>query len=144
MRTHLTATMRPGASTMRRVPVADDVCDLGKLFARHWTLHEDNLWLAVIAAPLALTAFALLGQWWTWPVVMAAVFAASPSWRWFWLLALELAVIGAEWAYLGATGLADNPGNTLLIGSAWIAFPLALAAGGALNRKRHGHPVLSR
>lgn len=64
-------------ATTRRVSIPDDVCDLRTLARHHLKLREDNLWIGVIAVPLALTA--LLGQWWTWPLMLAGVAAISPS-----------------------------------------------------------------
>ncbi len=145
MSTHwaVTTAMRK-ASTMKHVLVEDDVRNLRKVLSCRWALHEDNPWLAVVGVPLAVPACALLGQWWALPVLMVATVAFSPHQRLEWLLALELAVIGTEWAYLGATALAAaRPNGTLLVGSAWAAFPLALAAAGAVNRRRHGQPALS-
>lgn len=134
----MAATLYRGENaTTRRVSIPDDVCDLRALAARHLKLREDNLWIDLIAVPLALTALGLLGQWWTWPLMLGGVAALSPSWRWFWLLSLELALIGVQWAYVGAISLGSAPDAVVPIGIAWVGFPLALAGAGAANKRRH-------
>jgi len=105
-----------------------------------WSSRRDNLWLTAISAPLALTATGLLGQWVTWPLVLLAVAACSPGWRWSWLFALELAFVSTDWAYVGTVWLAASLNNVVPVGVAWAAFPLALAGAGAWNRHRHNRP----
>jgi len=143
MSTHwAVTTVRRKASTMKHVLVADEVRNLGGILSRRWPAHHDKPWLAVIAVPLAMPVCALLGQWWAGAVLMVATVALSPHQRCRWLLALELAVIGTEWAYLGATALAERTNNMLHVESAWLAFPLALAAASAIHRHRKGQPAL--
>jgi hypothetical protein len=136
--------MRPGTrATTRRVSIPDDVCDLRALAAHHLHLREDNLWVGLILVPLALTALAPLGQWWTWPVMLLGVAAISPSWRWLWLLALELAFVGAQWAYVGAVSLGRSDDVTL-VAIGWIAFPTALAGAGVVSWRRHHRRQMRR
>jgi len=56
------------------------------------------------------------------------------------MLALEEAFVGLQWAFVGATMLAEFPGARLLVGALWTAFPLTLAGAGMLNRRRHARP----
>lgn len=99
-----------------------------------WAERRENAWLALVAVPLAMTATALLGQWWTWPILLADSAIATRSWRWSWLLSLELAYVGATWGFLGANALALWPGMTMLVGIVWATFPAMLVV--VVSRQR--------
>jgi hypothetical protein len=86
-----------------------------------------------------MTAAALLGVWWTWLALLGCGWVWSKAWRWSWLLTLQLAVVSAEWAYVGASSLATSTNRTI-VGVLWTAFPLVLAGAGILNRRYHDLP----
>ena len=79
-------------------------------------------------------------MWWMWPLLLVGAWACMRSWRWFWLLSLELGFVGATWAEVGIIALAQFPNHRLLIGVIWAAFALALAGAGAMNRQRYSRP----
>jgi hypothetical protein len=108
-----------------------------------WNTRRERQWLGLVAVPLAMLATALSGMWWTWPLLLAGAWTVLHTWHWLWLLTLELAVIGAQWAILGAMALANSSANWLVIGLAWVAFPLALAIAGMANRHHH-HQAMSQ
>lgn len=135
-----TTTIQRGAASTWRTAASEVLHGIAARATHHWSARRDNLWLTAISAPLALTATGLLGQWVTWPLVLLAVAACSPGWRWSWLFTLELAFVSTDWAYVGTVWLASSLSNVVPIGLAWAAFPLALAGAGAWNRHRHNRP----
>lgn len=84
-----------------------------------------------------MTASGLLGLWLTWPVLLAVVWGYMPGWRWSWVLSLELGFVGVVWGFVGASYLAEYPHERMLVGAVWVAFPLALAGAGVVNRMRY-------
>jgi hypothetical protein len=78
-----------------------------------------------------MTATALVGEWWWWPFLLLASWAATPAWRWTWLLTLQLSVVGFEWAYVGATSLGTWSDRLFLVGFAWAGFPARSPGSGA-------------
>lgn len=128
-----------GTVTRRRR--ATHVCTFGwprllrVAIARVWTGHCDHLWTSLVVIPLAMTATGLLQLWWSWPILVAAAWVWSPEWRWTWVLTLQLAFFGTEWAFTGAYALAYWPGRSVLVGAVWASAMLALAVIAALNRR---------
>jgi hypothetical protein len=120
----------------RQASAAPRLRGLATAVVHRWTDRRDNGWLAVIAVPLAMTSAALVGAWWTWPMLLAGSWACGRDWRWSWLLALELGFVGWQWALDGASALANAPTDLLLIGAIWAAFPAALAVAGHRTRRR--------
>lgn len=102
---------------------------------REWHARTERPLIGVISVPLLMTGTGLSGLWWTWPPLLGVAWVATPAWRWTWVLSFQLAVIGAEWASVGAVALASAPESRLLVGVAWAAFPLALSALGRGNRR---------
>jgi hypothetical protein len=102
-----------------------------------WHARRERGSLGLVGAPLAMVATGLVGDWWTWPLLLIGSWACTPLWRWSWMLALEEAFVGLQWAFVGTTMLAQFPGARLLVGALWMAFPLALAGVGVVNRRRH-------
>src|ERR1700688_4797936 len=70
-----------------------------------WDARRDRPWMAFTAVPLAMTASALVGIWWTWLPLLCCACVWSRAWQWSWLLTLQLGIVGAEWSYVGATCL---------------------------------------
>jgi hypothetical protein len=105
-----------------------------------WQLRRERLTLALIAVPLAETASGLAGLWWTWPALLGGAWACTRTWHWTWLLSLELGAVGVMWATVGADAIVRFPGDLLVVGGAWAALPLLLAAAGLRNRRRHAKP----
>lgn len=100
-----------------------------------WTRGKDAPWITLVAVPLAMNAAGLLQLWWLWPPLLALGYLGSPSWRWSCLLTLQLAVIGTEWAYVGAMTLRTWPDHRVEIGFIWAGTALALAIAGGLSRR---------
>jgi hypothetical protein len=105
-----------------------------------WNARRDRPWMAFSATPLAMTAGALVGLWWTWLPLLLCACIWSRAWRWSWLLTLQLGIVGAEWAYIGATALAQWPDLRIFVGLIWASIPLALAMAGIANREYHNLP----
>jgi hypothetical protein len=95
-----------------------------------WFRRACRPWRCVVAVPLAMTAAAQLGLWWTWPILVFLAAWWSPWWRWAWVLALEEAIISSEWAYVGISALREWPHQRASVEVLWIAFPLLLACVG--------------
>jgi hypothetical protein len=94
----------------------------------------------LVAVPLAMTATALVDDWWLWfPLVIGAA-SCSPAWRWTWVLSLQLGVVGTEWAYVGAVSLATWPTHRIFVGFVWGGTSLALAVVGLFNRRYQSLP----
>jgi hypothetical protein len=145
----ITATLKTGTKALewattanrnRRVLVQQDIATTARSLSEAWRARRERLALGVVGAPLAMIATGLTGEWWTWPLLLAGSWACTPSWRWSWMLALEEAFVGLQWAFVGAVMLAQLPGARLPVGVLWTAFPLALAGAGLLNRRRHTRP----
>jgi len=111
---------------VRPARIGDGVRGAASVIAREWTSRRDLPWIGLVAVPLAMTAAALLGQWWVWPVLTLDSSLAS-RWRWAWMLSLELGFVGTEWAFVGAYSLGMWPSSVLPIGVVWTAFPALLA-----------------
>lgn len=95
-----------------------------------WATRPSRPWLAVVVAPLAMTASSLSGQWWAWAFLVLATVGWSPSERWVWVLAIEEGIVGAQWAFVGAASWAAFPTQHTLVAALWVAFPAAVAATG--------------
>ena len=130
----------PATLPVRQVDAMDWIAPGLDAVITGWQLRRERLTLALIAVPLAETASGLAGQWWTWPALLAGAWACTRNWRWTWLLSLELGAVGVMWAMVGADLLARSSANLFVVGGAWAALPLALAAAGLRNRHRHAKP----
>jgi hypothetical protein len=86
--------------------------------------------------PLAMTAAAQLGLWWTWPILVFLAAWWSPWWRWAWVLALEEAIVSSEWVYVGTSALTEGTHEGVLVALLWIAFPLMIAIVGWWSHRR--------
>jgi drug/metabolite transporter (DMT)-like permease len=84
-----------------------------------------------------MTASGLRGLWLMWVPLLACAWISMPSWRWSWILSLELGFVGVVWGFVGSSYLAQYPNERLLVGAVWIGFALALAGAGAMNRHRN-------
>ena len=102
---------------------------------RDWTLRRDRPWLGLIAVPLAMNASGLMHLWWQWVPLLLGAAACTPKWRWSWILSFQLGALGTEWAYLGATSLAQWPMQRLMVGAIWAWVALCLAGTANLNRE---------
>jgi hypothetical protein len=105
-----------------------------------WSARQENLWLGLVAVPLAETASGLLGLWWMWVVLLFVAQACMRSWRWFWLLSLELGFVGATWAEIGIIALVRWPEYRLVVEAIWAILPVPLVVVGAYNRERYRRP----
>ena len=119
-----------------RPAVIEVLRDLVRALATDWCARDDDAMLGMVAIPLAMTATGLLGLWWTWPVLVIESAIAARSWRWSWIVALELAFVGTEWAFVGACAMASWPSLILPIGTVWAAFPAVLAVAVAHHRQQ--------
>jgi hypothetical protein len=105
-----------------------------------WRTRPERLWMGLVAVPLAEIATGLLNLWWTWPVLLLTAWACMRSWKWLWLLSLELGIVGVMWAAVGVTALAHFPNDRVQVGAIWAAFPLLLSGAGAFDRHRRNRP----
>jgi hypothetical protein len=84
--------------------------------------------LGMLGLPLALVAALVASQWWAViPLVACAWWWAPRAWGWEWLVAVGRGLIGAEWAYIGASALAAFPGDRVALGVWWAGVPAAFA-----------------
>ena len=114
------------------VPPADRLVNAVRLT---WVERRDRPWLALVAVPLAMNASGLTQLWWLWIPLLAGAAACTPAWRWSWVLGFQLGVVGTEWAYVGATSLAQWPTQRPLVGAIWAGVVLYLAGGASLHRQ---------
>jgi len=121
------ATRRVGV-----VPAVDRMLVAARLT---WSQRRDRPWLALVAVPLAMNASGLTQLWWLWVPLLAGAAACTPAWRWSWVLGFQLGVIGTEWAYVGATSLAQWPAQRLVVGAIWAGVVLYLAGAANLHRQ---------
>jgi hypothetical protein len=128
------------ANPSRRHSIQQEFATTLRALSEAWSARRERLSLGLIGAPLAMIATGLTGLLWMWPLLLAGSWACTPSWRWSWMLALEEAFVGLQWAFVGASMLAQFPGVRLLVATMWVAFPLALAGAGFVNRRRHARP----
>lgn len=133
------ATHRKAGSTAVRPPhgIAIFATHLLHEIVDTWQAREERQWLGLVVIPLAMTASALRGDWWMWPLFIVIAWSMLHTWDWLWLLTLELGVVGWQWAYLGTLAITSHRADLMLVGGAWIAFPVALIAAGMTNRHRH-------
>jgi hypothetical protein len=99
-----------------------------------WSQRRDRPWLALIAVPLAMNASGLVHLWWLWVPLLVGAAASTPAWQWSFVLSFQLAVLGTEWAYVGATALAQWPTQRQFVGLTWAG--VALYTGGVANLHR--------
>jgi hypothetical protein len=108
------------------------------LFRSLLAKRQDRLWLSMVAVPLAITAAALLSQFWLLvPLAVLCCWWGSVEWCWAWLVGVMEACWGVQWSLIGIYGLQDFPRHRLLVGVLWFAYAGAVAAVGALNRWRY-------
>jgi hypothetical protein len=81
-----------------------------------------------------MNASGLMQIWWLWIPLMAGATACTPAWGWSWALTLQLAILGTEWAYVGATSLGQWPEHRVVVAAAWVYVALLLAGAANLNR----------
>jgi len=126
--------------SIRGVRATADLRRLTSAVRRSWRIRTDRPWLALIAVPLAMNASALTDNWWLWiPLVIGAA-ACTPSWRWTWVLSLQLGLVGTEWAYVGAVSLAMWPTHQTIVEIIWTASVFTLAVVGLVNRRYQSLP----
>jgi hypothetical protein len=131
------AAVRSSVARQRPTSAVQTITTIVAAVKSAWQARRERLWVGLVAVPLAEIATGLRGMWWTWPGLLMCAWACTRSWRWLWLLSLELGFVGAMWAAIGATALAHLSNDRLLVGAIWTAFPLALAGAGIRNRRRH-------
>lgn len=106
-----------------------------------WTNRRECAWLALIAVPLAMNASGLLQLWWLWLPLTVGAGACTPVWRWTWVVTLQLAILGTEWAFVGAAALTAWPTHRDVVGVVWVGTAIALAAAGFVNRRFNESPA---
>lgn len=147
--------LKPGRSLptwQHRVALSGPVIALGRIASSVDALvtsRRRRPWLAMVAAPLAMSATMLMSMWWSWPLLTLCVWwwADSGSHR-TWIVGVEAALFGAMWTYAGAVALADFPDSRTVIATTWITCALAMAAVSAYNHRHNWltprHPSPSR
>lgn len=97
--------------------------------------RQDNLWRALVAVPLAITAAVLAGEFWlVLPLALLAWWWGSREWGLAWLVGVMEACFGVQWGYVGAYALATYPHHRALVGALWIGYAALVAGVGAVNR----------
>jgi hypothetical protein len=103
-------------------------------------------WLAMVAVPLGVTAVGALASIDT-PLLVCILVLSGAAWwwsprehRWTWVLAIQGGLVGAEWAYDGATALSLWPSDRLVVDVAWCGFAVALAGCSLFVRFRERRP----
>jgi hypothetical protein len=130
------AAVRGLVASQWRASIVGAITRLAATMYSTWTARTERLWVGLVAIPLAELATGLAGEWWTWPVLVVCAWTCTPSWRWLWLLSVELGFVGVMWAAVGAHALAHLPNERWVVGAIWAAFPSALAVAGLRNRRR--------
>lgn len=130
-----------------RIALSPPVIALGRLvtsLSMALTERRRRPWLAMIAIPLEMSATMSMLLWWTWPLLIFAIWWWSDTgWRWTWLVGVEAGLFGTQWTYAGALALGNFPKDRPLVATIWIGVALSLAAASAHGR-RQNDPVLRR
>jgi hypothetical protein len=92
--------------------------------------------MGMIIAPLALQAACLAGQWWALLPCGLLIYWWAPRDGWSWLVGIQLALAGTEWAFISAWAMRTYPELRLPIGLIWILAALLIAGAGILSRRR--------
>lgn len=103
-----------------------------------WRARRENHWLALVATPLAMTAAALLGLWWTWPLMLFVSYGWTPNDSKAWIFVAQQAGFGTGWAYAGIGYLTIVGHDLMVFGLVWALVPAVLSAGSALYRRDQG------
>jgi hypothetical protein len=103
-------------------------------------------WLAMVAVPLGVTALGALASINS-PLLVGILVLSGAAWwwsprehRWTWLLVIQSGLVGAEWAYDGATALSEWPSDRVVVDLGWCGFAVALAACSLFVRLRERTP----
>lgn len=140
MRDSEMTTVRSARESIQWAGVTEFVHRMAAALRLPWKVRTDRPWVALVAVPLAMNATGLTEQWWLWIPLVIGSAACTPTWRWTWVLSLQLGLLGTEWAYVGAVSLAMWPMHRTFVGIIWIACVLALAAVGGFNRRYQSLP----
>jgi len=126
--------------TARELPIVSAMRKVVERTEKTFAVSRDRPRLALIAAPLVMTAAALQEQWWLWVPLTSCAWGMNRRRRWSWLMSLQLGVVGFEWAYVGAVALGTWPDHRLAIGVTWAGVAVALAIAGALSDRYQNLP----
>jgi len=94
-------------------------------------------WAALVVVPILMVLAAMTLHFWL-VVVLAALcwWWGSKDDPWMWVLSILEAVWGLQWGAVGLYFLVAYPGHRALVSVLWIAYALAIAGIGAVNRWR--------
>lgn len=132
----MTRTAGKAVSRARIFDVESARARAARVLSDAWSVRRDDAWIGLVAAPLAMTASALMNDWYLWPELLVCSAVATRAWKWSWVLALEMGLAGTAWAFVGAHALAEFPAQRGLVGAVWAGFAAVLAVASAMNRHR--------
>ncbi len=85
------------------------------------TTRHQRARLGMLGVPLAMVAGLVSEQWWTiLPLTLCAWWWAPQHTGWEWVGAVGRGLVGAEWALIGSSALAQFPDHVLLVGAWWL------------------------
>lgn len=131
------ATTAPHPERLHRVHLPS-LISVRTAVRQSWLARHDAPWICFVAVPLAMNAAGLMQIWWLMIPLIACAVIVAPSWRWSWVLTIQLGLVGTEWAYLGCMALVMWPDHRYLIGLFWAGVAIGLAVAGMVNRRYAG------
>lgn len=93
--------------------------------------------LAMLGAPLAITAVLLTQRWWCLPLlVLLAWWWAPRDSGWEWLIAVGRGLVTVEWVLVGTSAVARYRAHVLVVGALWTLGAAALGVCGSGTARR--------
>ncbi len=111
-----------------------------KKYVVTWWEHQlrhrhERPWIALVGIPLEAVAVAVAGLWFYEFVLIIPLLWLSP-WEepWIWILGVEEAAFGIQWAYIGVYALVTWSHAIVLVGLLWAGYAGVVAVLGVVNR----------
>jgi hypothetical protein len=100
--------------------------------------RQERPWIARVAIPLEAVAVALAGLWFYELVVIVPLLWFS-LWEasWIWILGVEEAAFGIQWAYTGVYSLMAWSNKLVVVGALWVCYAGVVALVGVISRWRY-------
>ena len=100
--------------------------------------RQERPWIALVGIPLEAVAVAIAGLWFYELILIIPLLWLSP-WEesWIWILGVEEAAFGIQWAYIGVYALMTWSHAIVIVGLLWSSYAGLVAALGAVNRWKY-------
>ena len=97
--------------------------------------RQERPWIALVGIPLEAVAVAIAGLWLYELLLIIPLLWLSP-WEepWIWILGVEEAAFGIQWAYIGIYALLTWDHAIIVVGLIWTGYAGVVVVLGAVNR----------